>query len=93
MPRERHGNRSGDLATAARCGAMTRRQTTCEQPAMRNGRCRMHGGKNTGPRTPEGLEASRRARLTHGVYSRESKQLLADNRRRWRELCALLDGA
>jgi hypothetical protein len=36
------------------------------------------------------LEASRRARLTHGVYSRESKQLLADNRRRWRELCALL---
>ncbi|MFC1944498.1 HGGxSTG domain-containing protein [Chloroflexota bacterium] len=23
---------------------------------MKNGRCRMHGGKSTGPRTPEGLE-------------------------------------
>ena len=55
--------------------------------------CRLHGGKSTGPRTPEGLEASRRARLTPGVYSRETKQLLAENRRRRRELCALLDGA
>jgi hypothetical protein len=88
----RSGNPSGDWATAARCGAMNRQHTPCKCPAMRNRRrCRLHGGKSTGPRTPEGLEASRRARLTHGVYSRETKQLLADNRRRWRELCALLD--
>ena len=30
-------------------------------PAMRNGRCRMHRGASTGPRTPEGLAKSRRA--------------------------------
>lgn len=26
---------------------------------MRNGRCRMHGGSSTGPRTAEGLEVTR----------------------------------
>jgi hypothetical protein len=26
-----------------------------EAPAMPNGRCRMHGGPSTGPRTPQGL--------------------------------------
>ena len=32
----------------------------------------MHGGASTGPRTPEGLERSQRARLTHGGYSAEA---------------------
>jgi hypothetical protein len=40
----RHGNPPGDPSTAARCGAKTRRGTSCQSPAMRNGRCRMHGG-------------------------------------------------
>ena len=39
---------------------------------MRNGRCRMHGGKSTGPRTPEGLERSRKARWVHGERSAET---------------------
>ena len=38
-----------------------------------NGRCKVHGGKSTGPRTPEGLERSRRANWKHGYYSREAK--------------------
>jgi hypothetical protein len=42
---------------------------------MSNGRCRMHGGKSTGPRTPEGLERMRRANTRHGNYSEESRQL------------------
>ncbi len=67
-----------------------RRQTACQGPAMKNGRCRMHGGLSTGPRTPAGLERSRRARWRHGAYSREVRELLAANRRRWRELWALL---
>ena len=29
----------------------------------------MHGGASTGPRTAEGLERSRQARLKHGRYS------------------------
>src|SRR5262245_33561442 len=40
---------------------------------MPNGRCKVHGGKSTGPRTPEGLERSRRANWKHGYYSREAK--------------------
>ena len=42
-------------------------------PAMRNGRCRMHGGASTGPRTPEGLARSRRANWKHGLYSAQAK--------------------
>jgi hypothetical protein len=44
---------------------------------MKNGRCKFHGGLSTGPRTPEGLERSRRARWKHGVYSLQMKTLLA----------------
>ncbi len=39
---------------ATRCGAKTRRRTPCQRKALRNGRCRNHGGMSTGPRTPEG---------------------------------------
>lgn len=90
----RNGNPSGDPSKAPRCGAMTRRQTACQCPAMRNRRrCRLHGGKSTGPKTPAGLERSQRARWKHGVYSRETRELLANNRRRWRDLWALLTTA
>ncbi len=37
-----------------------------------NGKCRMHGGASTGPRTAEGLARSRRARWKHGLYSAEA---------------------
>ena len=40
---------------------------------MSNGRCRMHGGASTGPRTPEGLARSRRSRWKHGLYSSEGR--------------------
>ena len=33
-----------------RCGAKTRDGDPCKNWAMPNGRCRMHGGKSTGPR-------------------------------------------
>src|SRR5262249_41229321 len=63
----KNGNPSGDPTTSPRCGAKTRAGTACRAPAMwskrtgRYTRCRMHGGASTGPRTPEGLERSRRA--------------------------------
>jgi hypothetical protein len=53
-----------DYLQAPRCDARTRVGCPCRQPAMANGRCRMHGGLSTGPRTPEGLARSRAARLT-----------------------------
>jgi hypothetical protein len=59
---------------APRCGARSKRTgKPCQGAAMPNGRCKFHGGKSTGPRTPEGLERSRRANWKHGHYSREAK--------------------
>ena len=72
--RLKHGNPPGDLSTVQRCGAKTRRGTRCEGPAMPNGRCRMHGGCSTGPRTAEGLARSKRARWKHGRYSQERRR-------------------
>lgn len=87
----KHGNRPGDLSKVRRCGATTRRKTACQCPAMRNGRCRLHGGLSTGPRTAAGLERSRRARWIHGRRSRETRRLLAASRQQWRTMVALLD--
>src|SRR5262252_5665074 len=45
---------------APRCGARCKRTgKPCRAAAMPNGRCNVHGGKSTGPRTPEGLERSK----------------------------------
>ena len=47
---------------------------------MPNGRCRMHGGPSTGPRTAEGLARSRRANWKHGRYSEASRARQAKSR-------------
>ena len=59
-----------EMHQSPRCGALTRNRTRCQSPAMPNGRCRMHGGMSTGPRTPEGKERSRMASWKHGRRSR-----------------------
>jgi hypothetical protein len=62
------------VMAAPRCGARSKRTgKPCRAAAMPNGRCKVHGGKSTGPRTPEGLEHSRRANWKHGYYSRDAK--------------------
>jgi hypothetical protein len=56
------------------CGAKTRSGGTCRQPAMPNGRCRLHGGK-----TPGGVASPH---FRHGRYSKYlPKHLQADDRR------------
>jgi hypothetical protein len=45
---------------------------------MRNGRCRLHGGKSTGPRTEEGRARIRAARTRHGLYSTASRAFQRD---------------
>ena len=57
-----------------RCGAQTRKGSPCANWGMKNGRCRMHGGMSTGPKTPEGKERSRRANWKHGQYSRAARE-------------------
>jgi len=61
------------VQSCPRCGARTRNGGACKAPAMPNGRCRMHGGKSTGPRTAEGLERMRRAKTRHGSYSEQNR--------------------
>lgn len=70
----KNGNLPGDPSAAPRCGAHARSGKPCRAPALRGKkRCRLHGGLSTGPRTPEGLARSRRARWIHGRYSEEAK--------------------
>ncbi len=67
------------------CGAQTRSGGRCGQLAMRNGRCRFHGGLSTGPRTAEGTARQRAAVTRHGGRTREAMEL----RRLVRELRAM----
>lgn len=46
------------------CGAKTRVGGSCRQPAMPNGRCRLHGGKS--------LSGRAHGRYKHGFYTKES---------------------
>ena len=51
------------------CGARTRTGGICRSEPLLNGRCRMHDGASTGPRTLEGFSHSRRANWKHGAYA------------------------
>ncbi len=57
---------------------------------MPNGRCRMHGGKSIGPRTPEGLERCRLASFKHGQRSAEAREAAREQREASRLRATLL---
>ena len=74
-----------NINNAKKCGAKTRSGKSCKAPAMKNGRCKMHGGKSTGAKTKEGIENIKKANLKSGFYTKEAMQdrkLLTDI---WRE--------
>jgi hypothetical protein len=57
-----------------RCGARTRRGAPCRSWSVRGRRrCRMHGGKSTGPRTAEGRARIAAANTTHGERTKAAK--------------------
>jgi hypothetical protein len=69
------------------CGAKARTNgyKPCRQPAMSNGRCRMHGGKSSGAKSKKGKARIKQANTKHGFYSAEaiadrrlSRQLIKD---------------
>ena len=50
-----------------RCGAKTRAGGACQNPAIKKrSRCKQHGDKSTGPRTPEGKARVIVAQTKHG---------------------------
>src|SRR5262244_2754922 len=70
---------------APRCGARCRSGRPCGSAAMKNGRCRMHGGASPGaPRGP------RNGCYRHGRYTIANKNMMAEMRllrRALKELC------
>ncbi len=56
------------------CGAKARQRNglPCRQPAMKNGRCRLHGGKSTGPKTAQGKLNSARSNYKNGFFTNEA---------------------
>jgi hypothetical protein len=69
-PHEQARRPSG-WVTCLKCGAKTRRGTTCAAPALQGKqRCRLHGGWSTGPRTPAGLRRLTLINLDHGRRSK-----------------------
>jgi len=71
----KNGNPACNLAGLPKCNATAKTtRKCCRQPAMKNGKCRYHGGHSTGPRTQEGLERARRGNWKHGAYSATAKE-------------------
>jgi len=57
-----------------RCGAKTRGGAPCKNPPVTGkARCRMHGGRSTGAKTPEGRARLSALHLKHGRSTTEAK--------------------
>ena len=66
MKSEDQAHAVNPFVNVPRCGAHSRRTgKPCRQPAMKNGRCRMHGGVSTG--APGNTNA-----LKHGLFTRDA---------------------
>lgn len=58
------------------CGAKTRKGTLCRNAPMKNGRCRMHGGKSTGaPGNLNALKTGRYQTVFHDCLDEDEKCL------------------
>lgn len=85
MGKLRRGGKAAPIEvalTAPRCAARRKYDgKPCQGPAMANGRCRLHGGLSTGPKTEEGRRRIAKAQWKHGYYSKES----VEKRREWKK--------
>jgi hypothetical protein len=85
------GTRLGPHWPGQRCRAKTRKGTPCQNPVVTGrSRCRMHGGKSTGPRTAEGKARAAAAHTKHGrrskAHVKKVRYINAEIRRITREL-------
>lgn len=68
----KNGNKPFDLRQCKLCGARKRKNgEPCRAKAMKNGRCRIHGGKYSPPKTKEALERRNKANFRSGLYTKE----------------------
>ena len=66
-----HATRFGPNWPGKRCLARTRRGSPCQNPAIRGrSRCKLHGGKSTGPKSIEGKARVAAANTRHGRRSK-----------------------
>jgi hypothetical protein len=85
--RLKNGATGGDPSTAPRCGAKTRSGSACQCPAIRGkGRCKLHGGRSTGPPTTEGRDRISRANWKHGLYTKAHREHARDRREAFRDI-------
>ena len=69
----------GPNCQGQRCGAKTRRGTPCQRPArLPVGRCKLHGGASTGPRTKDGLARLAIADMRKQLDAGLGKKVYAD---------------
>ena len=71
----KNGNKPYDLSKHPQCGANKRKRGICKGKAMKNERCRLHGGLSTGAKTKEGKIISTKADFKSGLYSREIEEM------------------
>ena len=87
LGRLKNGNTPAPISRALeapRCGARCKRTgAPCRAPAMQNGRCRLHGGLSTGPRTQEGIRRIKEANTVHGFYAGPGGVMGEDAGHRW----------
>ena len=79
----------GKNTPAPRCQAKSKRsQEQCKKAAVRGkDKCRIHGGKSTGPMTEQGRKRCAAAKTVHGWETRALRKTRAE---KFREMKALL---
>ena len=78
----------GGRVRCRQCQAKSKRtKQQCRSPAIKGKQvCRIHGGKSTGPRTPEGRQRCAEAKTVHGNQTRAKRTAYREGMRELYEL-------
>jgi len=89
---------AGGKISCNQCTAKSKRSgVQCRAPALKTSKaqkCRVHGGKSTGPKTQDGIQRIRKANMTHGNQTKQAKEIRVKaliNLAHLQDVMALLD--